>query len=157
MMRVGRGFTLLELLLALAVLMILGALALAPFGTFRDKELLDTTAVQILSMLSEARSATLSSRGDQPWGVHFEETRAVLFAGENFVEPDADNEEFVLDSRVELSGISISGGGDDVVFERLSGKTDNDGEITVSLRSDVNKKRVIEIFETGLFEIKKDE
>ena len=144
-----RGFTLLELLVVLAILVLLGTLALKPLATFRAKEALDASVTQVLSILHEARESTLASKDDTVYGVHFESLRVVLFAGATYSEGAQTNKEYELPSSVEISTINIVGGSN-VVFERLTGETSNTGEVVLSgVNYDVGE-RTITIKSTGL-------
>lgn len=53
--RQGRGLTLLELVIALAVLAVLGALALPSLGSRLDQQRLDTAAEMLVADINEAR------------------------------------------------------------------------------------------------------
>ena len=148
--RKNTGVTALELLIILAILIILSAVILMPFGEFRDTNVLDAAADDIVSLLSEARRDTLLSRGASQYGVHFETNRMVYFKGTSFTEPDANNKEVAFDSRVRLSDISLAGSGADVVFERLTGKTANGGTVTLEITNDSSRQIVITIEPTGV-------
>ena len=136
-----------------AILSIVGFLAIKPLVSLRGKAALDVGVAQILDILHEARNATLSSREDQVWGVHFEESRAVLFPGTTFVEPNSQNKVLTLDHLIRISAITLTGGGPNVVFKRLTGETDNSGSVTIALKSDESLTRVVSIISTGNAEI----
>jgi hypothetical protein len=108
----------------------------------------------IITLLNEARSKTLASLDDSEYGVHFEANRMVLFKGNLFTEPDPDNKETVFNPTVYISNISLTGGGVNVIFNRLIGKTDEDGTITIALTSDPTINNVVHIYSTGSMEIK---
>ena len=58
-----------------------------------------------------------------------------------------------LSFKVTIFSISLSGGGADVVFERLTGELDKSVTITITLVSDTSKTRVITIQLTGVVEV----
>lgn len=144
------GLTSVELLVALAVLLVLGAAVVAGFGSMRNKSALDSAAYEVVSVLNQARLKTLASQNDRPYGVHFESQRAVLFKGTAFSGGDPSNEEANIPLSVEILPAVLNGGGSDVVFKRLTGETDNYGTITLSLKSDPSKIKIIIIEATGV-------
>lgn len=145
-----KGFSALEIVLAVAILALAAALVIFSFAGLRDGQLLSAGAEEIVSLLSLARGKTLSSEAQSQYGVYFESTRAVFFRGSSY--PGVTEEEVVFDSLLQLSDISLVGG-PSVVFERLTGVTQNTGQLTLSLVSDAAKKRVLQVNSTGLVEL----
>lgn len=146
----NRGFTVLEILIAVAILVVLGALILSPFSKFRTSQILNSETENILSLITQARENTLSSADASQYGVHFENMRAVMFKGATYSASDSNNKPISISSQAQISTISLSGGGTDVVFQRLTGKTNQSGTVTLSLKSNPTKTRVIKIESTGL-------
>ena len=148
-----RGFTLLELLIVVSVLLVLVSIVVSPFSSFRNRSLLNIEVENITTLINNARSKTLSSYNDSEYGVHFEANRVVFFKGTSFVEPDVNNIEIVFNTAIYISDISLVGGGSNLVFNRLTGKTDENGTITVALTSASTTNNVISIYATGSTEI----
>ena len=149
-----KGFTLLEILIVISILLIIISIVVGPFSSFRNRSVLNAEIENITTLLSEARSKTLTSLADSEYGVHFETNRIVFFKGTLFTEPDADNQEIIFNPVVSISDISLTGAGVDVIFDRLTGKTDEDGTITIELISDSTINNVVHIYSTGSIEIK---
>lgn len=149
MLKNKRGFTAIELLIGLAVVVVIFSIALGPLRSFRDSQILASGTENILSFLKEARSQTVFSKNSSQYGVHFESGRAVLFKGIVFTEPNTNNKEFLLHDGLMISGWSLNGGGADIVFERLTGKTSQFGTVTISLKNNPSKVKIINIGETG--------
>ncbi|MES2953327.1 MAG: type II secretion system protein [Patescibacteria group bacterium] len=145
-----RGFTAVEILVVVAVLGIIAAIVITPFGGYRANTLLDSTASQALALLSAARTRTLASRGGMRHGVHLEAGALILFAGDTYQAGAATNEPYTLDDAVEVASITLSGGGSDILFERLTGKTSKSGSFVVRLKSDTTRLRTISVTATGL-------
>lgn len=120
------------------------------FLGFRAQRLLGGSASKIVSMFAQARSRTVGSEGLSQFGMHIENTKAVLFKGSSYSEGAPDNEEFVLNKALEISAINLEGGASDVVFEKISGKASASGSITLSSRNDVSSAKTIIIEKTGL-------
>ncbi len=144
------GFTAIEVIISFAVVLTIFSIALEPLKNFRDNQVLSSDAENILTLLKEARSQTVFSKNSSQYGVHFESGRAVLFPGTVFVEPNAGNKELLLDRNLSISNWALNGGGQDVVFERITGKTNQYGNVTASLKNNPSKVKIISIDETGV-------
>ena len=144
-----RGFTLVELLLSLAIVGILVAAGVTAFSTQDRGAALQWEADKIVSLLGAARTDTLAAREGAQYGIHFEEQRTVLFSGATYSASDAGNRVQTLHREVKISAISLSGGGRDIMFQKLTGKTAQSGTVTLALVSDASKTKVITIAGTG--------
>lgn len=150
-----RGFTLLEIVLAVVILSIVAFLALKPLASFRARAALDAGSGAIVSLLNEARNATLSSRNNTVYGVHFDPTRAIFFSG-SYLWGAPGNKIVNLDASVRISDISLATNATTTIFERLTGETDQYGSITLSLVAAITTKRLISISQTGIIELNND-
>jgi len=148
-----RGVTLIELLIALAILAIISAIVVSPFNSFRLTGALQGDVENVLSFINKARLNTLSSQNDSEYGVHFESGRVVLFKGPTFTEPNPDNEELTFVAGIEASTISLTSGVSDVVFERLTGTANATGTVIISAVSDPSISRTLNIYGTGVTDI----
>lgn len=142
------GFTTLEILIAVSILIILSALAIGSLSTFRDARELDRAVDEIFTLVREARSRTLSSEDDSQFGVHFETSNSVLFKGTTFTMGAPSNKTLILSNRVEIYAINIPGS--DVVFERLTGDANPSGDVSVRLKADPSESKTIIINSSGL-------
>ncbi len=115
---------------------------------------LDTEALRIVSELNMARSLTLSSMYAAQFGIRLASSSVTLFQGASYNAASATNTTSLLNSRVRISNINLSGGGLDVVFQRLTGKTSQSGDVTISLISNASSSKTITIYATGLVEIR---
>jgi len=148
-----KGFTLLEIIIAIAVLAIIATFVARPLLGFRNEQVLTATAERIITTLNEARTNTVSSKGGFQYGVHFETNRVVLFQGASFTEPNTANKEFALHPQTDISTITLAGGGSDVLFQRLTGKTDQYGSVVLQLKNNAPSTREITIEQTGVVSI----
>ena len=147
------GFSLIEIIIAMAIGAVLVAVVVISFSSLRNSKTVDISADQILSVINEARVKSVSSEDYSRFGVHFETSRVVLFKGDIFTEPNSSNTETLLSSLAEISDISLNGGGADMVFQKLTGKTSNGGSLRVRLKSDNNKYKTISVKSTGIANI----
>ena len=148
-----RGFSLIEMMAVIAIGAVLVAGIVVSFSSFRNSKTVDISADRILSVINEAIVKTVSSEDYSRFGVHLEASRAVLFKGDIFAEPNSSNIETLLSPLVEISDISLNGGGADIVFQKLTGKTSNGGFLRVRLKSDNNKYKTISVKSTGIANI----
>ncbi len=149
----NKGINLIEILIVISIIGVLSSVVILNLSKFRAEQSLQNTDVDIVSLLNEARTNTISSQNSTTYGVHFESNRIVLFMGATFTEPNATNKQINLDSSVSIpasGGISLNGGGSDVIFTRISGDTTNYGTIIVRLVSDVTRQKTITINKTGI-------
>ena len=145
----ARGFTTLELITVVIILAVVLIFTIRPFQSFRDKHLIDATSEQVIASLFEARTNTLASRHAASFGVHFETNKVVLFMGD-FYNPSGGTNEYVsFPQHVIISDISLNDGGQDVVFERLTGEARAYGTITLSLTHNASTTRTITIESGG--------
>ena len=145
----SRGFTALELIFSIALLAVLFALALAPFRAFREAQTLNAAALEIASLLADARSASIASRESSQYGVHFEPARVVYFKGASFAEPSSYNKELLLSSLIAVASTTLAGGVDDIVFDQLTGATSNAGTVVIQATGNPSRQKTITVTATG--------
>jgi prepilin-type N-terminal cleavage/methylation domain-containing protein len=110
-LRQAQGFTLIEAIIVIAMMVIIAVMA-APFLSDvlvrRDAELF---AAEASDALREAQSSAMSGRNNARWGVHFEETKFVLFDGGAYNSADPDNIVHALSGQVAITAVTLSPGG----------------------------------------------
>lgn len=148
-----KGFSLIEIIIVIAIFAALFVITLTAFSRFNNNQALNRSVSEVTSILNEARALTLASKNNAVYGVHFLSDRVTLFTGQIFSPSDPDNEVNVISSKVSISNIALSGGGDDIIFQRLTGKTNQNGTITLSLISDSSKSKTITVEVSGIIEI----
>ena len=148
----NRGFTFIEVLITVSIVAIIVALSANAFSRFNKRQELNNAMRDVLSVLEEARSLTLASKNNVMYGVHFEEGQVTLFGGSVYSPSSPDNKITILSSRIYIATTSFAGGGSDVLFERLTGSTNNSGTTTFAFRSDISASSTIFIHKTGLIE-----
>ena len=146
-----RGFSVVELLFAVAIIAVLAALSATTFMAVRQTEELKTATQDVWLALRSARNATLSSSGDQVYGVHIARNKVVRFSGSTYgTNSTTDMVSNFPGSVVATS--SLSGSTTDIVFTRLSGEVSATGTITL-LHSTTNATTTLTISQTGLVEV----
>lgn len=144
------GFTVMEFLIALSILAVLTTIVFTSMSAFRSGKALQTVSEKILSLLDEARGNTLSAKDSYAYGAHFESSIMVLFRGAAYSSSDPNNKTVDIDGAVEILNISLAGGGQEILFQKLTGKTSQNGTITIRLKSDNSKTKTIVIETSGV-------
>ncbi|PIT89468.1 MAG: hypothetical protein COU27_00175 [Candidatus Levybacteria bacterium CG10_big_fil_rev_8_21_14_0_10_36_7] len=148
-----KGYTLIELLITMAILLIIFAIVSITFPAFRNTYILNKATDETFALIQDARSKTLSSEGFTQYGVHFATASTTLFSGTVFIEGNPSNSIFNLPDLSEITSVSLEGGGNDLVFERLTGATSQNGSITISSKADLSKNKIINIGSTGIINV----
>lgn len=143
-----KGFTLLEIVITTSILVLIGAIALVSFTNSRNIRDLNATGINILSILQSAQSKTLASESDSSWGVHLEQGRYVLFKGSSFASATS-TQEYILPSALEIVIINLAGGGADIIFDRLTGRTGQNGTFEVRIRDAITLRFPISVDASG--------
>lgn len=139
-----------EILVVLAILSVLTGVVLSSFYGFSKVKNLEGSALVAVSTFDQARSLTLSAKDGSAYGVHIGDTQLVLFKGTSYSSGDPDNVVVDIHASVGIQNINLTQGGDDVVFQRLSGATLNPGTFELYLIADTGETRTITISGTGL-------
>jgi Tfp pilus assembly protein FimT len=147
-MRQSSGFTIIELLIATAILVLATGLVLPGFNFWQKQSSLDSTAQEIISALRLAQNQTLASEGSSSFGVYFETDRFTVFKGTSFYSGSPDNNQHLLNPSLAFSEVSL-GGNNFVVFDRLTGNTANYGSLKIAQINDTNKNKVIFVDPSG--------
>jgi Tfp pilus assembly protein FimT len=135
MLNLKKGFSVIEILFVLAIMIILAAIVLPSFKKMRENQVLKSTTSEVISVIDKARSQSVSSIDSSEYGVHFQTDKVVLFKGITYSSSDASNENIILTTPATISVISLTGGAVDVYFDRLSGAPSKSGTITISVSS----------------------
>ena len=131
-----KGLTALEVLIAIAIIAILVALVLPNFSAMRKNQTLKNAAEDVASSLRTAKSQSLASINSSEYGVHFEETKIVIFKGKTYLQNSPDNITIDIIAPASISNVTlggVSGNIGDVYFQKISGDPSLSGSVTVSI------------------------
>lgn len=143
------AFSVVEIIIIIAVGLILFTVTTSAFNGMRNRQALNATVEEISSVIQNSQAKTLASKKSQNYGVRFETNRLVAFEGSTFTEPNATNKYTEFSNLAEISVISLNGGGQNMVFERLTGETNQYGTITVRMKNNTSDSKTITIEKTG--------
>lgn len=148
--RYTKGFTLLELVMVVAIVAILAGIIISSFSGFRNSKVLDTASEESLALLSEARGSTLAGKDGYQYGVHLDAGQMVMYRGATYTNGDVNNKVSTLDSALEIVNITLTGGGSNILFDRITGKTVQPGTFVIRIKSDTAKTRTMTVNGTGV-------
>jgi prepilin-type N-terminal cleavage/methylation domain-containing protein len=133
-----KGFTLVEMLVVLAIIAILLLIATPQFNKFRQAEVLNAASRDVLSSLEKARSNTLSSVNSSEYGVHFQSDQVIIFKGLTYSVGAVTNESISISEPASITNVTlggVSGSTGNVYFNRLYGAPSTTGTVTISTSS----------------------
>ncbi len=144
----AQGVSLVEIIIAIAVMVLMLTIVLTNFSTLRSRQSLQTATADIVSVLKKANSQTLASIDSSTYGVHFGTNAVIIFKGTSY--PSDTDETVNIALPAYISNVNLSGGGSDVYFNRLTGTPSKTGTITISIPS---ATKTITIGATGIISV----
>lgn len=147
----SKGFSILEIMISVSLIGVLTVIVVGQFSKYQAAQFIRTDTEAVIGIIEDARAKTLSSVSSSQYGVHFDTDTATLFTGSSYSSSDPDNKILELSSYVQITDVSLVGGGDEIVFERLSGNTNQYGSITLEA-SGGDDSRVITVTKLGIIE-----
>lgn len=147
--RYSTGFTLLELIIGIGILVIILAISIPSIISLQRRPLVNNTSEEVMNTLKLAQNKALSSEGNSQYGVYFNTTadphQYILFKGSSYALRDtAFDQIYSISSETEFYAINI-GGGNEIVFDRLTGTTQNPGDISLRLKMDNSQTKTINV------------
>jgi len=135
------GFTLIEILIVIAIMAVLAALTIPVGVNFFVSQQLDTVVDEVMQVLRRAQLKGMTQERDSDWGIRFNSDTYVLFKGSSFASRDP-----VFDEDFDLAGGITTSGISEVVFAKFSGVPNVIGTITISQGS---KSKAIDVNAVG--------
>lgn len=147
-----RAFTLIELLIVMAVMVILAVATIPIYGNLQVSSQLNDASSEIIQFLRTAQQESMARYNNAAHGVKFQADRYILYQGSTYALRDSDyDRETILDSSMELSrSLSGTGQSDEVNFSKGLGAPDMIG--TITLTHDVQGTRTISVNSYGKVE-----
>ena len=149
-----RGFSIVEILLVIGIMAIVATIIIFSFSTLNQNYILEGAAQSATALFKDARSRTLSAKGNFQYGIHIASTSITLFPGSVFVSGNPSNEILTFPQSVAIGTTTLSGVDFDIVFSRLKGIPSQFGTTSVYLLNNPSKYKNILVRESGLIEIK---
>lgn len=137
-----RGFTLLEMMLSVALIGILMGVSIPVFLSFQTRSDMDVAANIIAQSLHRAQILAQASDGDSSWGVKVSSSTITLFKGVGYFSRDT-----TVDELFDISSAITATGTTEVVFAKFTGLPAAVGSINLSASG---QARVVTINSRGL-------
>ena len=144
-----RGFTLIEILVAMALLVLLAVFFMAGLSGFLGASGLEQATDEAVGLLREARSQTLAAEGGEGYGVRFASSSLTRFRGGVYVPGDPGNTVVSLPRTVAIIAIELGTTSSSVTFERLTGAAAATGTIRFQAKR-TGRVRQVEVLPSGL-------
>ena len=151
-----KGFTLFEVVIVIFILAILSTVVIGSIIGFSKKAELDSASEEFINILRFAQNSTVSSENSSQYGVYVDTTtipdRYILFRGTTYATRITSFDRiYVLPQKVEFSSVDV-GGGDEIVFEKVSGFTAQAGSVSLRLIQDTSQVKTAYISSAGVID-----
>jgi prepilin-type N-terminal cleavage/methylation domain-containing protein len=126
-MKIQRGFTLIEVLLAIVLISLLTAISIEAYYSLFYRNDLDVAKNQVAQALGRAASLSAASFRDSNWGVEISTNNVVIFKGITYAGRDQNYDEiYPIASSITPSGLS------EVIFTKMTGLPQSTGTVTLT-------------------------
>lgn len=112
----SRGFTLVEMLLSVALLSLIAGISIPVYQQFQVRNNVDITASNVVESLRRASILAQGGYEDSTWSVNISTSSIILYKGSTFATRDTTYDEVIA-----ITPDVIPSGMSDVTFARLTG------------------------------------
>jgi prepilin-type N-terminal cleavage/methylation domain-containing protein len=136
------GFTLMEMLLSVAIISILAGMGVPIYESFARRNDLDLTTQAVAETLRRAEAYARNGNNDSSWSVEVQSNAVTLFKGATYASRNTNYDETVsVPGSITLSGLG------ELQFAKLSAKPNTSGNIVLS--STTGDTRTITVNDKG--------
>ena len=133
-----RGFTLLEVLLAIAIAGMIGAIGAPILISEQTRNELDIAADGLSEALRRAQTLSQQAQNDSSWGVYVATSTVTVFSGDDYASRDSS-----LDENLAIASNIVVSGESEYVFSKLAGELGSAGTTTLATVSGEIRQVVI--------------
>lgn len=146
----SKGFTLIELIIVMAILAVVGALSVPFIQSFQVSSNLSTHTTTITQTLRRAQQQAIAGQNSSSWGVYFDDgvKMFILFLGNDFATRDQSYD--LATDYPEVFTVTTNFA-DEIYFSIFSGQPSTVGTVNVSSLN--NETKTISIDSFGLIQI----
>ena len=136
-----KGFTLVELLLVIAIIAIVGATAIPIGSSFLVRTHVKNKTNELVSSLRTAQINSINGKADSQWGVSVANSKITLYANNN----TALNQVFSIPTTISITQNSI-------LFDKITGTPNAPKTFTIT--SNIGKTTTVTVNEIGTVDVK---
>jgi len=140
--KMSQGFSVIEILVVVAIVLALSAVSLLSLSAMRDRLMLNDARSSLAFHLEESKAKAVAGTGGEPHGIYFTDDSYVQFTGSEYDPEDASNIEHTLRPGLTLS-TDILSADKVIIFSRIIGSVGNSVTLTISLDHDEDEMRTI--------------
>lgn len=145
----NKGFTLVELIIVLAIMLLLSAVVNFSFSQLSGGQYVDAASKTMYSVLYGAHSSANSSKDASSFGVRILKNKIISFEGSSYATAKSSST-YTFSNLVSVS--TSSGIGTDIIFNNLYGQTSASGTINIYLISSPKTSSTMQVFSTGIIQ-----
>jgi len=149
----SKAFTLVEMLVVLALSLILLVVTITTFSGLSNTQSVDKDAENAVALLQKARNYTVNSENALSYGVAFASTSVTFFKGTTYSPTASTNITYKLSTKVLMSSLQLTGGATSIYFKSISGEPSATGTISYQLSKVGSTTRTIILYGTGMAEV----
>lgn len=140
-----KGFTLIELILVIAIVLTIGILSNVFYGQFLLRNAVSDTTDRVVGALRQAQWYSVTGKNGGRWGVKVSDDSVTVFQGNSYGSRDTSLDR-VLPANAH---VLLSGSPDEIVFARVTGSLIGSASVSVS---GGGIARTVSISEQGVIE-----
>lgn len=145
----SRGFTLIEILMVMAIASILFGIGIVYYNSFKERSDISIWANKTIGVISSAKQKTVQSEKELNYGIHLDNDKFTLFEGEAYDVASSSNEIYNLPASLEIASISLVLATSNIIFERLTGNIQNYGQFILRAQNDNSNFIVLHVDQSG--------
>lgn len=148
------GFTIVELIIVIAILAILAAIPIADFVLMQKRTNLDNAAQDFIGIVRFAQNKTLAADSASQYGVYLDTlvfpNKYTLFKGASYALRDVSSDQvYSLSDTIEFYDVSFAGG-NEIVFNKVTGVTQESGNVSLRVKADPSQNKTVYISNFGV-------
>ncbi len=130
-----KGFTLVELMVTLALFFVLASIGLGAYFQYYSFSLINNEVSKVQGLMKNARFKALKNPNGSAFGIHLDPVDREITSFENtYVDGNSGNEVLILE-QMEISNLNLQpsvGSTNEILFESRTSKTVNTGSFAIS-------------------------
>lgn len=147
------GFTLIEIIIVIAILGFLSTIAVFDFFAFKENSDLNNNVQEFVSVLKLAQNKAISAENNSQYGVYIDTSDSpnqyVLFKGPSYaLRIASDDRTYSLQNTMEFYDTNL-GGGYEIVFTKTTGAPEEFGSISIRVKASPNNNKTIYLTNSG--------